>query len=64
VHACLDWVHPIDHELERALHDPVYVVEQWIRDISETADALPHEQGTLVDLVVGLASQLKTIASL
>ncbi|MCW2806762.1 MAG: hypothetical protein JWQ93_717 [Marmoricola sp.] len=62
MHARLDWVHPIDDELQWALHDPVYVVEQWIRDISEPVAALPHKQGTLVDLVVGLAPQFKTIA--
>src|SRR3954447_10982336 len=62
VHARLDWVHPIHNELERALHDPMHLVEQWIRDISETVAALPHKQGTLVDLVVGLELQFKTIA--
>lgn len=62
MHARLDWVHPIDNELEWALQDPVYVAEQWIRDIAETVAVLPHKQGTLVDLVVGLAAQFKTIA--
>ncbi len=32
------------------------------QDISETVAALPHKQGTLVDLVVGLELQFKTIA--
>ncbi len=57
MHARLGWVHPIDYELEWALHDLVYIVEQWVRDISETVTGLPHQKGTLVELVVWLATQ-------
>lgn len=35
VHARLDRAHPLDSELEWTPHDPMYVVEQWIRGIPE-----------------------------
>jgi hypothetical protein len=62
VHARLDWVYSIDNELEWALHDPVHIVEEWVRDISETVTGLPHQERTLVELVVWLATQFKMIA--